>query len=169
MKPNNSTINNNPSTTNANFQQPTNPMSGTTQGGPVIPMNEMPQQSPVVSQPYTMNGSIAQSIPQTPHHITVMTRVCLVLGIITLIGTVLGLGLFLFGQEKTTGLMMIYAMRYSFIFPIGTLVCIATIIAIITAKDQYHTSIKKPILTVVYSALMIYAPMIIVGLFAAFF
>lgn len=62
--------------------------------------------------------------------------------------------------------MMLFAMRYSLITPAGTLVCVATIIAIITAKNQYHISVKKPILTVVYSTLMIYAPVIIIGLLA---
>lgn len=62
MEPNNSTINNNPPATTPNFQQPTNSMPGTAQSSSVMPLNETPQQSPAVSQPYIMNRPMEQKI-----------------------------------------------------------------------------------------------------------
>lgn len=161
MEPNNPSTNSNPSAMNLNFRQP---MDGA-QGVTPVPMSGNSQRLSMVPQECTTNGSIGQNMISMPNYIVVLTRICLVLGVITLLGTALGLGLFLLSQEKTTGLMMMFAMRYSLIIPIGTLLCIATIITITTAKSRYHISVKKPILTVIYSALMIYMPVIAIGLF----
>lgn len=101
MEPSNSTINNNPPATSPNFQQPTNSLPEIQDIG-TVPMSENLQQPSTASQGYATNGPIEQSMVSIPNHIVVMTRECLALGIITLIGTVLGLGMFLFGQEKVT-------------------------------------------------------------------
>lgn len=167
MDPNNPIFNNNSPTYTPNPQPPINPMPTPMQGAPTVPFSESPQQPLAVSQPYNVNGQTGQNIPKTPRYVGVLTKICLVLGIITTVATVftiIGLvsGLFSSNRDVAMSSGLLLGTIYTSITQYGTILCIATLIAIFVAKRDNHISIKKPLITTICSLLMIYLPLIII-------
>ncbi len=151
--------------TNPSLQQSSNLTLQSTQNVFAASTAESNQQAPAMPQSRDAVGQQnAQNTLQIPNYIKLLTRVCLALGIITIVGTIfvaIGLISGLFFSNQGTAMMssLLIGMLYGCICQFGTIFCIITIIMIIIAKNKYHVSITKPLLTAILSMFAIWLPL----------
>ena len=143
-----------------NINSPQKPQYNTDFAPPVA--NQ--QQIQIISQS-SPNANQMLNEPKTPQYLVIMPKVCLGIGIITILGIALSIfGIFTpsssSGMDMLVSLLVIGGIYYA-IMAGGSILCVVTIVLILLAKHKHHISIKEPLVITIVGMTMICLPNII--------
>ena len=125
--------------------------------------------STILSHSQVENLRAQQISIQLSNRVRKLTKSCYTLGIISLVLAIIMVvslfsGLFTSDKASAVGPLILLGMMYFFVAFWGTILMIATLTLAIRIKARSHTPIKKPLIAVLGSALLIYVPLGIASL-----